>query len=124
MGRLVLGAAALLLLATAAIHAMGLQMVSGWGEGLGPREQLAICLFWAAASVSWTAIAILWAVTAWRRGPRWPGAIATLIPLHAAAGVLYIEPAFFGGWMLAGSVVLGALGLVLVGNGPRDSKPS
>jgi hypothetical protein len=124
MGRFILGAAALLLLATAGIHAMGLQMVSGWGAGLGHQERLAICLFWAAASVSWAAVAILWAVTAWRRGPCWPGAIATLIPLHAAAGVLYIEPAFFGGWMLAGSVVLGALGLVLIGDGSRDSKPS
>jgi hypothetical protein len=124
MGRFVLGAAALLLLATAGIHAMGIEMVSGWGEHLGRQEQLAICLFWAAASVAWAAVATLWAVTAWRRGPRWPAGLATLIPLHAAAGVLYIEPAFFGGWMLAGSVVLAVLGLVLIGHGPRDSKPS
>ena len=114
MGRFILGAAALLLLATAGIHAMGLQMVSGWGENLGRQEQLAICLFWIAASVAWVAVAILYAVTAWRRGPRWPAAIATLIPLHAAAGVLYIEPAFFGGWMLTGSVVLAVIGLLLL----------
>lgn len=124
MGRIILFAAAALLLATGIIHAMGLPMASAWGEGLGRFQHLAICLFWVHASVSWGAVALVWAVTAWRRGPRWPAAIATLIPAHAAAGVLYIDPAFFGGQMLAGSVVLGVLGLVLIGNGPRDGKPS
>lgn len=94
MGRIVLAIAALLLLATAGIHAMGLPMVSGWGEGLGHREQLAICLFWVAASVSWAAVALLWGVTAWRLGPRWP-------PV-------------FGGQMLAGSVALAVFGLLLL----------
>jgi hypothetical protein len=114
MGRYILAAAALLLFATAGIHAMGLPMASGWGESLGREPQLAICLFWAHASVSWAAVALIWAVTAWRREPRWPAAIATLVPLHAGAGVLYIEPGFFGGWMLAGSVVLAAIGLFLL----------
>jgi len=124
MGRIILAASGVLLLATAAIHAMGLPMASTWGEGLGRFQHLAICLFWIAAAVSWAVVAILWAVTAWRRGPRWPAALAALIPLHSAAGVLYIDPTFFGGQMLAGSVVLGVLGIVLIGNGPRDSKPS
>jgi len=114
MGRFVLGAAAILLLATAAIHAMGLPMASAWGEGLGRFQHLAICLFWIAAAVSWAVVALMWAVTAWRRGPRWPAAIATLIPLHSAAGVLYIDWTFFGGQMLAGSVVLATIGLVLL----------
>lgn len=112
------------MLATASIHAMGLPMASAWGEGLGRFQHLAICLFWIAAAVSWVVVAILWAVTAWRRGPRWPAALATLIPLHSAAGVLYIDPTFFGGQMLAGSVVLGVLGLVLLGNGPHHRQPS
>jgi len=124
MGRIILAAGGALLLATAGIHAMGLPMASAWGEGLGRFQHLAICLFWIAAAVSWAVVAILWAVTAWRRGPRWPAALAALIPLQSAAGVLYIDPTFFGGQMLAGSVVLGVLGLVLIGNGPRDSKPS
>lgn len=124
MGRWILGAAAILLLATAGIHAMGLPMASSWGEGLGRFQHLAICLFWIAAAVGWAVVALTWAVTAWRRGPRWPAAIATLIPLHSALGVLYIDWTFFGGQMLAGSVVLGVLGLVLIGNGPRDRQPS
>jgi len=124
MGRWVLGAAAILLLATAGIHAMGLPMASSWGEGLERFQHLAICLFWIAAAVGWAVVALIWAVTAWRRGPRWPAAIATLIPLHSALGVLYIDWTFFGGQMLAGSVVLGVLGLVMIGNGPRDRQPS
>ncbi len=115
MGRFVLGAAAVLLIATAIIHAMGLPMASAWGEDLGRFQHLAICLFWIAASVSWAAVAIVWSVTAWRRGPRWPAAVVTLIPLHAAAGVLYIDPTFFGGQMLAGSVVVAMIGLLLLG---------
>lgn len=114
LGRVVLGSAALLLIATAIVHAMGLPMVSGWGEGLARQQQLALCLLWAAASVAWVAVALIWGVAAWRRGPRWPAAIATLVPLHAAAGVLYIDATFFGGQMLAGSVVLAVAGLFLL----------
>jgi hypothetical protein len=120
LGRTILAAGGVLLLATACVHAMGLPMASAWGEGLGRFQHLAICLFWIAASVSWAAVAVLWAVTAWRRGPRWPAAIVTLIPLHAAAGVLYIDPMFFGGQMLAGSVLLAILGLLLLRRGVQS----
>ena len=115
MGRLVLAVAAVLLFATAYIHIMGLPMASAWGEGLGRQEHLAICLMWAHASVSWAVVAILWGVTAWR-GAKWFGAaaLATLIPAYGGAGVMYIEPRFFGGWMLVGSVVLALIGLTML----------
>lgn len=114
LGRLLLALAALLLFATACIHALGLPMASAWGEGLGRQEHLAICLMWGAASVSWGVVALLWAVTAWRQWQPGAAVVATLIPTHAAAGVIYIEPSFFGGHMLAGSVVLAVIGLLLM----------
>ncbi|MGD9968185.1 MAG: hypothetical protein AB7T59_16825 [Hyphomonadaceae bacterium] len=114
LGRLSLALAAMLLLATACIHALGLPMASRWGEGLGHQEHLAICFMWAHASASWGVVALLWAVTAWRRWPPGPAALAVLIPAYGAAGVLYIDPTFFGGQMLAGSVVLALAGLILI----------
>ena len=120
-GRLVLGIAALLLFGTACIHALGLPMASSWGEGLGRQEHLAICLMWAHASVSWGVVALLWAVTAWRRWPPGAAALATLIPTSGAAGVIYIEPTFFGGQMLAGSVVLAVIGLLLMRRSARSA---
>jgi len=123
MGRFVLAAAAALLLATAGFHAMGLPMASRWGEGLGRQEQMAISLMWAHASVSWGVVALLWGVSVWRGGP-WLGAaaLAALIPAYGAAGVLTIDPSFFGGQMLAGSVVLGLIGLVLVRRGATGAR--
>jgi len=120
MRRIILFAAAALLFATAIIHATGLPMASARGEGLGRFQQLAIALFWTHASVSWGAVALIWAVAAWRPGPRWPAALAALIPAHAAAGVLAIDPTFFGGQMLAGSVALALAGLILLGRAPPN----
>jgi hypothetical protein len=115
MGRVVLFAAALLLLITAGLHALGLPMASSWGEGLGRQEHLAICLMWANASVGWGVVALLWALTAWRfRSWLGASAVAALLPAYGAAGVLYIDPAFFGGQMLLGSVVLGVAGIALM----------
>ena len=90
IGRIVLAAAALLLFAAAAIHAMGLPMASSWREGLGHQEHLAICLMWANASVGWAMAALMWAITAWRRGP-WLGAagVAALLPAYGGAGVIH-----------------------------------
>jgi hypothetical protein len=121
LGRTILAAGGVLLLAAACIHAMGLPMASGWGEGLGRQEHQAICLMWANASVGWAVVSLLWLVTAWRRGA-WLGAaaVAALIPAYGGAGVMYIDPTFFGGQMLAGSVLLAILGLLLLRRGVQS----
>jgi hypothetical protein len=113
-GRLLFVLAALLLLATAGLHAMGEAMLDRWLAGLGERERSGIALMWLGASVSWTVVALIWLVAAWRRERGWLGAsaLAGLTPLSMAAGVLRIDPGFFGGWMLAGSVCLAAAGLL------------
>ncbi len=115
MGRMILLAAAALLLATAGIHAMGLPMASSWGEALGRQEHLAICLLWLQASVSWGVTALIWAATA-TRFQSWRGAatLSLLVPAHGAVGVLYIDPTFFGGYMLAASVALATIGLIVL----------
>ena len=116
MGRFILGAAALLLLATACIHALGLPMASRWGEGLGPPRASRDLRVVGARLGELGRCRVAWGVTAWR-GRAWLGAaaLATLIPIYGAVGVLYIDPSFFGGQMLAGSVLLAAAGLFLCG---------
>lgn len=68
MGRVLLWAAAALLLATALIHAAGKPMVSGWVEGLEHHQAAAICLVWLTDSWDWTVTAAVWAVAAWKGG--------------------------------------------------------
>ena len=113
MGRYVLGAAALLLVATAALHAGGLQMIDRWTQGLPPFQASALRFVWISDSIDWTVAAILWAVAAWKLSRPWlaAAAIAGLIPLAGAVGVMRIDPSFFGGQMLLGSVILAAVGL-------------
>ena len=115
MGRILLFAAAALLVATATIHAAGQPMVNSWTEGLDHRQAMAICLVWITDSVSWAVVAVIWAVAGWTRQRGWLGASATaaVIPLIMFIGMMGIEPEFFGGWMLAGSVVLAASGIAL-----------
>ena len=115
MGRILLFAGAALLLATAVIHAGGQPMVDGWIQGLDHRQKAAICLVWMTDSLSWAVVACLWAMAGWRTERGWLGAaaIATLVPLATAVGILAIDPTFFGGWMLAGSIALAAAGIAL-----------
>lgn len=115
MGRISLLAAALLLVATAAIHASGQPMVNGWTEGLDRRQAMAICLVWITDSIDWAVVAALWALAAWKQRRGWldAAAVATIIPLAGGVGVMSIDHSFFGGWMIAGSVALAALGLAL-----------
>ncbi|HEX2763128.1 MAG TPA: hypothetical protein VHM92_04685, partial [Allosphingosinicella sp.] len=108
MGRTFLFAAAALLVTTAALHAMGQPMVAAWVEGLDAQKRAAVSLVWLTDSLDWTVVAALWALAAWRRERPYltAAAVATIIPSAMAAGVLTIDPTFFGGWMLAGSVTL------------------
>ena len=120
MGRTLLFAASALLLATAAIHATGLSMVSGWVDGLDHFGAAAICLVWLTDSWDWTVTAVIWAVAAWKGGRGWLGASAILcaLPLGMIVGILRIEPTFFGAWMLVGSVALAASGIAMMWRRP------
>ena len=128
MGRISLGLGALLLAATAILHAGGLQMVDRWAEGLPPFQAAALRFVWISDSIDWGVAALIWAVAAWRQGAAWlaAAAIAGLIPLAGAIGVMSIDPTFFGGQMLLGSVLLAAAGLALMfrnASPPRPNSP-
>jgi hypothetical protein len=112
MGRILLLLGAGLLAVTAVIHGCGQPMVDGWIQGLPEQQKLAICLVWVSDSLGWLVVAILWTVASWRRGWLGAAAIGTAIPALTAAGILAIDPTFFGGWMLVGSVALAAAGLL------------
>ena len=116
MGRILLFAGAALLLATAVIHAAGQPMVDNWIQGLDHQQKAAICLVWITDSVSWAVVAFLWAMAGWKQENGWLGAaaIATVIPLGMAVGIMEIDPTFFGGWMLVGSIVLAGAGIAVI----------
>ena len=119
MGRTLLFSAAALLLATAAIHAGGQPMVTGWTAGLDRQPAAALRLVWITDSIDWAVVALLWGLAAWKGRRGWLGAaaVAALIPLAGGVGVLGIEPRFFGGWMILASVALAASGLALARRG-------
>lgn len=116
MGRFLLLAGAALLFVTALIHASGQSMVNGWTAGLDRFESAAIGLVWLTDSWDWTVVSAVWALAAWKGGRGWLGAAAVLclLPLGMIAGILSIEPTFFGAWMLLASVVLGASGIFIM----------
>ena len=124
MGRILLFAASALLLATAAVHASGQAMVNGWTEGLDHRQAMAICLVWITDSVSWAVVSALWAMAGWTRQRAWLGAatIAAVIPLTMFIGMMGIDPTFFGGWMLLGSVALAAGGIFACWRGSKGQQ--
>lgn len=115
MGRILLFAAAALLLATAMIHAAGQPMVDHWIDGLDHQQKQAICLVWITDSIDWAVVALLWALAGWKQQRGWLGAaaVAAAIPSAMFVGIMGIEPRFFGGWMLLGSVVLAVAGVIL-----------
>jgi hypothetical protein len=115
MGRIFLFAAAALLLATALIHAGGQPMVSEWLASLPHQQKQAMSLVWLTDSVSWAVVSAVWAIAGWRQKRDWlaASAMTALIPLAMVVGIMGIDPTFFGGWMLLGSVALAGAGLVL-----------
>ena len=118
-GRLLLAVGAVLLLATAAIHASGCLMVSEWTESLGPERISGLQLVWLTDSLSWAVTALIWLAASWRPDKSWHAAslLAAAIPLLTGVGILMIEPAFFGGYLLLVSGTLGAAGTALTANG-------
>ena len=113
MGRILLYAAAALLLATAVIHAGGQSMVGEWVWDLPEFQKRAIVLVWLTDSVSWAAVAAVWAMAGWKQGRGWMGAsaIGISVPLSMVVGIMAIDPTFFGGWMLLASIALAIAGL-------------
>lgn len=106
MGRLLLLLGASLLLATAAIHALGYAMVSSWLEG--DRGEI-LKVAWFTFSIDWAVVALIWAYCGWRDDRRLRPVIwaAAIIPAASAIGlVATVGPAFFGVWMLVGAVTL------------------
>lgn len=116
IGRALLAAGAALLALTALFHASGQPMVSGWTEGLDHFQAAAICLVWITDSWDWLVTAVVWGIAAWKGGRGWLGASAVLclLPMAMIVGILRIEPTFFGGWMLLGSVALAASGIAMM----------
>ena len=113
--RLCLGLAALLLFATAAFHASGAGMVSGWlpgqrGEVLG--------VLWMVPVIDWAIVGILWLVTAWKADSRlaplvW---ISAIVPLLVAILLIKaVGPTHPGIWMLIGAALLAAVGAARLG---------
>lgn len=115
MGRIFLFAAAALLAVTAVIHALGQPMVDEWVAALRDPQRAAVSLVWITDSVSWIVVALLWAVAGWKLERAWlaASAIASAIPLSMVVGIMGIDPSFFGGWMLLGSVALAGAGTAL-----------
>lgn len=113
MGRILLVAAAALLVVTAVIHALGQPMVERWVQHLGDEQKAAVSLVWLTDSISWIAVAFIWAMAGWKEERGWLGAsaIAIAIPLSMVVGIMGIDPTFFGGWMLFGSIALALAGL-------------
>ena len=116
MGQVLLLGGALLLAATAAIHAVGREMAMGWGEGLPDREQDALCLVWLTDSLSWAVAAALWVLAALRPSGtlRIAAALSAMIPLLTGVGIAMIDPTFCGGHLLLTSAGLALAGAALL----------
>ena len=113
-GRALMAAGALLLLATAALHAAGCQMVAGWTEAMAHQQSQALQLVWLTDSLTWGISAIVWLIAAYRPDRSWRGAaiLLAIVPLLTGAAIMFIEPKFFGGYLLIVSA-----GLVVAGSG-------
>ena len=108
--RILLGAGALLLAATAAFHASGGAMVSGWLQG---DRGTILRLLWYVPTVDWSVVALVWGFIAFRPDRRFAPLVwlTALIPLSVAIMLIGAVGAGFPGiWMLIGAVILGSLG--------------
>lgn len=127
VGRALLITGGIVLLATAAIHSTGAAMVDRWTIDLDEQPRAALRLVWLTDSFDWAVVATGWLIAAARPGTSWrfAAALLALIPLAAAFGIVRIEPTFFGGHLVLGSVVLALAGVGLSGvpPGPRRDRP-
>ncbi|MGQ0559739.1 MAG: hypothetical protein ACT4OE_09170 [Sphingosinicella sp.] len=110
MGRILLALGALVLIATAFIHASGLSMVSSWLSG--ERGEF-LKMLWLMPSLDWIVVGLLWLFLAWRPIKAalplvW---LTALIPFGVAAAlVVTVGPGFFGLWLLTAAILLAAAG--------------
>lgn len=110
VARLSLGLAALLLFATAALHASGATMVSGWLPG---QRGAILDVLWVVPVIDWAIIGVLWLFVAWRDERAlaplvW---ISAVVPLLVA--ILLIKAVGVGHpgiWMLVAAAVLASFG--------------
>lgn len=122
LGRALLVAGALLSLATAAIHATGTHMIAGWTGNFEPFRRDALQLVWLTDSFDWTVVAIAWLIAARYPTSSWRSAamLLALIPAACAIGILFIEPRFFGAYLLLASIGIALLGIA----GIKRSEPA
>lgn len=123
-GRTLLLLGALLLLATAAFHAAGCNMVAGWLEELPHQQSQGLQFVWLTDSLSWVVTALAWLVAGYRGAHSCAGVaiLMSSIPLLTGAGILWIDPAFFGGCLLLASSALGVSGAAVIRNVRRGAK--
>lgn len=114
-------AGAVLLLGTAALHAAGAQMVAGWTTDFDAQSRAAVQLVWLTDSFDWTVTAAAWLIAARYPTTSWRSAaiLLALIPTTCAVGILFIEPRFFGAYLLLGSVGLALTGALAAGRTAR-----
>jgi len=115
IGRVLLGAGALLLFATAVFHSTGLSMVGGWLTG---ERADVLKLLWMTPAVDWTLVALFWAYVALRRAVQLRGVAmaAALFPLTSAAGLFAtVGTAHPGPFMLGGAALLAVAGAAKLG---------
>lgn len=110
VARLSLGLAALLLFATAALHASGATMVSGWLPG---QRGAILDVLWVVPVIDWAIIGVVWLFVAWRDERAlaplvWVSAVVPL--LVAVLLIKAVGPGHPGIWMLVGAAVLASFG--------------
>jgi hypothetical protein len=118
LGRILVTLGALLLIATAVMHGLGGQMVSGWVSG----ERAAVLqALWYLPAIDWVVVALAWLAIAWTGGIRLGWLIWLVAAIPAAAAILLVATVgagFFGVWMLAGAVLLALLGSIALPRRP------
>ena len=124
LGRALLVVGALLLLATAIFHAAGVQMIAGWTTDFEPFRRSALQLVWLTDSFDWAVVAVGWLIAARYPTSSWRSAamLLALIPAACAAGILFIEPRFFGAYLLLASIGLAIAGAIVIKRSePREA---
>lgn len=114
LARSLLLIAALLLLAAAGLHLAGGGAVAGWLPG---ERGAVVQILWHLPGLDWIAVALAWAILAWRGNQRFAPVVwlTALIPAAAAVAIAAVlGVAFIGAWLLAGAALLAVLGSLVL----------
>jgi hypothetical protein len=112
LGRILLTLGALVLIGTAAFHASGAAMVSGW---LGGERGILLQMLWLIPTLDWAVVGLAWLFIAWRGSHRMAPLVWVLALIPGGAAVMVanaVGPAFLGLWLLAGATLLALLGSI------------